>query len=114
MAVINQSEYLKLKIKEKGFTMTKIAKILNMTIGAFSLKVNGKRHFKNYEVKKLLEILSLSYEELFQTEKLELEVDHKINVVIDGEIFRLDENTKDDVIDCINNKLKEHVKKEVS
>lgn len=107
MAIISQSEYLKLKIRERGFTLAKVAKMLNLSAPAFNLKVNGKRHFKNYEIKKLLEVLDLKYEELFQVERLEIEVDHSIEIVINGVRYKLDETTPEEVINEINRKIRE-------
>ena len=47
-----------------GYTQKDIAKLLNIKQSSYSCKENGKRGFTANEIKKLKDILNVSYEEL--------------------------------------------------
>ena len=58
---------LKLKGKrvEKGLTQEKIAKLLNMEKSAYARKENEVVQFRLDEVKRILEILDCSFDDIF-------------------------------------------------
>lgn len=51
---------LKGRIIEKGFTQTEIAEKIGITYQSFSEKINNKSHFKVSEIIKLCELLSIT------------------------------------------------------
>lgn len=53
------------KRNEKGFTQEKMANLLGISKNNYNLKENGKLDFNLMEVKKILEILNSSYEDIF-------------------------------------------------
>ena len=59
-------DYSKLKgrITEKKLTLTNVAKLMGITIQAFSKKLNGEVDFKTTEINKLLNILRISKKEI--------------------------------------------------
>lgn len=57
---------------KKGYTQEYMANILNISRTSYCKKENGKRGFKVKEILILQKILGTSFEELFQTDKGEL------------------------------------------
>ena len=57
---MNVKEY---RIK-KGYSQKQIAEMLNIKQSSYSCKENGKRGFTANEIKKLKDILKVSYEDL--------------------------------------------------
>ena len=58
-----------MKVKEyriiKGFTQNELSELIGITQQTYSKKERGERSFTLDEVKKLKQILNISYEELF-------------------------------------------------
>lgn len=53
------------KRNEKGITQEKMAELLGISKNNYNLKENGKLDFNLVEVKKILQILGSSYDEIF-------------------------------------------------
>ena len=53
------------KRNEKGITQEKMAEMLGISKNNYNLKENGKLDFNLVEVKKILQILKSSYDEIF-------------------------------------------------
>lgn len=53
------------KRNEKGITQEKMAKLLGISKNNYNLKENGKLDFGLSEVKKILDILNVSYDDIF-------------------------------------------------
>lgn len=56
---------LKAEMARRGYTFEDLGKIIGVTAGAISLKLNGKRDFDILEIKKLCEHFKMPFEELF-------------------------------------------------
>ena len=59
------SKVLKELRNEKGITQEKMAKLLGISKNNYNLKENGKLDFGLSEVKKILDILNVSYDDIF-------------------------------------------------
>lgn len=71
---MTNSAKLKGKMVESNLNQTWIAEQLGMTLATFNYKVNNKTEFKASEIKKLSEILHLTYDEvntIFFADKVE-------------------------------------------
>ena len=58
------------KRNEKGITQEKMAEMLGISKNNYNLKENGKLDFNLVEVKKILQILKSSYDEIFFEENV--------------------------------------------
>lgn len=58
------------KRNEKGITQEKMAEMLGISKNNYNLKENGKLDFNLVEVKKILQILNSSYNEIFFEENV--------------------------------------------
>jgi transcriptional regulator with XRE-family HTH domain len=56
---------LRAEIARRGYTLNDFGKIIGVSPGAISLKLNGKRDFDIVEVKKICEHFNMSFEQLF-------------------------------------------------
>ncbi len=61
--VSNNIEYdytlLKVRMKEKGYSQTSLAKILNMGRNSMNLKLNNRAHFTQSEIIKMCALLNI-------------------------------------------------------
>ena len=60
-----RGDLLKSKIKDRGLKITWIAKMLGLSRGGFSKKLNGHSYFNSHEMDVLKNILGLTPEELY-------------------------------------------------
>ncbi len=58
------------KRNEKGITQEKMAELIGISKNNYNLKENGKLDFNLVEVKKILEILNSTYEDIFFEENV--------------------------------------------
>lgn len=58
------------KRNEKGITQEKMAEMLGISKNNYNLKENGKLDFNLVEVKKILQILNSTYDEIFFEENV--------------------------------------------
>lgn len=65
------------KRNEKGITQEKMADMLGISKNNYNLKENGKLDFNLVEVKKILQILESSYDEIFFEENV-TEISYKL------------------------------------
>lgn len=56
---------LRAEMARRGYTLDDVGKIIGVSGGAVSHKLNGKRDFDIVEVKKICEHFQMSFEELF-------------------------------------------------
>ncbi len=63
------------KRNEKGITQEKMAELIGISKNNYNLKENGKLDFNLSEVKKILNILSEDYNNIFFTENVNKKVD---------------------------------------
>lgn len=56
---------LRAEMARRNYTLDDLGKVIGVSAGAVSLKLNGKRDFDIEEVKKICEHFSMSFEELF-------------------------------------------------
>lgn len=50
---------------EKGYSQADLAKLLGISTNAYNLKETGKREFRMSEINLLLELLDITYEDIF-------------------------------------------------
>ena len=63
---MHEYSLLKTRIHELGYTQGDIARMMGMTQGTISMKLNGKWDWKLWEVKELKRILKLTDEEVLK------------------------------------------------
>ena len=61
-----RGELLRAKIKNRGLKVQYVAKEVGLSRGGFSKKMNGHSFFNSDEISRLIDILGLSVEEVYE------------------------------------------------
>jgi len=98
---MTQGDYLKILFKERNLKIKDIATKMNIATNTLSSKIAGKRNFKPKEITVLLEILNLTYEEVFKIKNVSIVDNDKTIIVIDGKKYEIPSKFVVDIVKVI-------------
>jgi transcriptional regulator with XRE-family HTH domain len=101
---MTQGDYIKSLLRGKKIKHSYIAEKMGISTSTFSNKLNGYRIFKEPEIKILLKILGMSYEEVFNTNSITIVANDKKTVYINGEKFVISNKLASEIISIIQEK----------
>ena len=85
---------LRILIKNKGITIKDFAKMIGMTPNNLHKKLRGDVKFLDRDIKAIIKILELPYEEAFRED---VAIDAFVRVAIDGKSFLVNETTASNI-----------------
>lgn len=102
---MKQSDYIKSLINAKNLRMKDVALKLGIKPSSLSLKINGRRRFKDNEVKILLGLLQMSYEEVFMAKEIKIIENDKKVISVDNTKYTVSEPTVNKILDIIKEEV---------
>jgi transcriptional regulator with XRE-family HTH domain len=102
---LKKSDYIKIIIKEKGFKITKVAIQMGISQASLSNKINGHRPFKEKEIETLLNILDMSYDEVFNVNSIKIIDNDKTIISVNNNRYTVSKK--------VANNIEKMIKKEV-
>jgi transcriptional regulator with XRE-family HTH domain len=98
---MKKADYIKSLFREKKLKVKDVALRMNISSSTLSAKINGHRIFKEREIQILLEMLNMTYEEVFKTENVSIVDNDKEIVIVGKEKFAVSYPTAGQIIEII-------------
>ncbi len=97
----NRNKYIRALLNSKNITTLELSKLMNISQATLNKKIKGDIRFSERDIKILLDVLNMSYEEIFSN-------DYYI-VSVNDKVFIVPESTAKKVIDTIISKNSKEV-----